>query len=172
MSSRVAPRERLTELISLAVTAAGFDLEDLVITPAGRRSLVRVIVDGDDGITLDDVAGLSRALSAALDDDDAAPIGASPYVLEVSSPGVDRPLTQPRHWRRAIGRLVTARLVAVGPVEGDTLRGRVLSTADKGVILDVAGVRRELAYGEIATARVEVEFNRPKAPGPGAEEGS
>lgn len=161
MSSRAAPREQLTGMIEPIVAAAGYDLENVVVTPAGRRSLVRVVVDGDNGISLDDVAALSRALSAALDDGDTAVIGASPYVLEVSSPGVDRPLTQPRHWRRARGRLVT-----VTRHEGAGVRGRVLSSDENSVVLDLAGAEHELAYGEISTARVEVEFNRPSVPQP------
>ncbi|MBA2390503.1 MAG: ribosome maturation factor RimP [Geodermatophilaceae bacterium] len=172
MSARAVPRERLSAVVTSVVEASGFELEDVVITPAGRRSLVRVVVDGDDGITLDDVAELSRALSAALDEDDTAPIGASPYVLEVSSPGVDRPLTHPRHWRRAAGRLVTVRLAAAEPAGGAAVHGRVLTSDDNAVVLDIAGARRELPYGAIASARVEVEFNRPKAPDPGPEEES
>lgn len=161
MSSRAAPREQVAQMITPIIVAAGYDLEDVVVTPAGRRSLVRVVVDGDNGITLDEVAELSRALSAALDDDDTAAIGASPYVLEVSSPGVDRPLTEPRHWRRATGRLVTAT-----QPEGDTVRGRVISSDENAVVLDVAGAQHELSYAQIATARVEVEFNRSTAPQP------
>lgn len=172
MTSRAAPRERVTAVITSVITAAGYDLEDVLVTSAGRRSLVRVVVDGEDGITLDGVAELSRALAAALDDDQSAGIGASPYVLEVSSPGVDRPLTQPRHWRRATGRLVTVRLFTAERLEGDMVRGRVVSSDEHAVVLDVAGSRRELAYTEIATARVEVEFNRPKAAEPGGEEES
>jgi len=165
MTSRAAPPERLTEMITPIVTAAGYDLENVVVTPAGRRSLVRVVVDGDNGISLDDVAALSRALSAALDDGDTAVIGASPYVLEVSSPGVDRPLTQPRHWRRAEGRLVT-----VTRHEDGTVRGRVLRSDENTVVLDVAGAQHELSYPQIATARVEVEFNRPSVSQPREDE--
>ncbi len=157
MSSRAAPSEQLTAMIAPIVTGAGYDLENIVVTPAGRRSLVRVVVDGDDGITLDGVAELSRALSAALDDEESAAMGSSPYVLEVTSPGVDRPLTQPRHWRRATGRLVRV----TGP-DGAPVRGRVLRSAEEGVVIDVAGAERELAYRDIGSARVEVEFSRPK----------
>ena len=91
------------------IIAEGYDLEDLSVTAAGRRSLIRVTVDGDDGIDLDGVAdGVARGLRRA--GRRRAGRGAAfagPYVLEVSSPGVDRPLTEPRHWRRALGRLVT-----------------------------------------------------------------
>ncbi len=97
-------RADLLDLLAPVVAAAGYDLEDVTVTAAGRRSLVRVIVDADEGVDLDGVADVSRAVSNALDDGDAF---AGPFVLEVSSPGVDRPLTEPRHWRRARGRLVT-----------------------------------------------------------------
>ena len=102
---------RLTGWIEPVVGAAGYDLEELVVTPAGRRSVVRVVVDRDSGVTLDDIAEVSRAVSAVLDEND-GDLGRAPYVLEVTSPGVDRPLTEPRHWRRNTGRLVT---VPVGP---------------------------------------------------------
>ena len=103
-------REHLMEVLAPVVSATGHDLEDLTVTAAGRRSLVRVVVDADGGIDLDAVADISRAISDALDAEAGdAPGGAAfagPYVLEVTSPGVDRPLTEQRHWRRAVGRLV------------------------------------------------------------------
>ena len=95
---------RLAGLIEPVVTAAGMDLESVRVTAAGRRRLLRVVVDSDRGVSLDDAATVSRELSAALDK--VAVMGDFPYTLEVSSPGVDRPLTDRRHWRRAVGRLV------------------------------------------------------------------
>ena len=88
------------------------DLEGVRVTSAGRRRLLRVVVDADGGVSLDDIEQVSRELSAVLDQ--AAAMGEAPYTLEVSSPGVDRPLTEPRHWRRAVGRLVTAPLAPHG----------------------------------------------------------
>ena len=94
-------------------------------------------------------------MSEALDDDaDGGAAFAGPYVLEVSSPGVDRPLTEPRHWRRAHGRLVQV------PVADKPVTGRVVETDDDGVTLDVDGARREIAWGELGRGRVQVEFNR------------
>ena len=90
--------EAIKELLEPVVESAGYDLEDVTVTPAGKRSLLRVVVDADDGVSLDDVATVSRTVSAALDTSDV--MGSGPYVLEVTSPGVDRPLTEPRHWRR------------------------------------------------------------------------
>ena len=113
-------RARLVQLLTPAVQATGHDLEDIAVSPAGKRQVVRVVVDRDGGSTLDDVAEVSRAVSAVLD---AAEQGepellAGAYVLEVSSPGVDRPLTEPRHWRRNLGRLVTATLTGGSAVTG------------------------------------------------------
>lgn len=151
-------REQLMKLLEPLVSAAGYDLEDVSVTAAGRRSLVRVTVDADGGIDLDAVAEVSRVISDALDEH--APGGsafAGQYVLEVSSPGVERPLTEPRHWRRAAGRLVA---VAVGE---QTVTGRVVETSDAGVRLDVDGVVREIAWGELGRGKVQVEFNRAEA---------
>ncbi|MCU1592255.1 MAG: hypothetical protein JWP11_3511, partial [Frankiales bacterium] len=100
---------RLSQLLAPLVETTGADLEDVDVSKAGRRSVVRVVVDRDGGVSMDDVADVSRAVSDALDAlDEAEPgmLGPS-YVLEVTSPGVDRPLTLPRHWRRNVGRLVT-----------------------------------------------------------------
>ncbi|MBP2702835.1 ribosome maturation factor RimP [Microbispora sp. RL4-1S] len=143
---------RLVDLLGPVVTAEGFDLEDVTITPAGRRRLVRVVVDRDGGVSLDDVADVSQSVSKRLDEADV--LGGAPYVLEVTSPGVDRPLTEPRHWRRARGRLVRAELR-----EGGTVEGRVRDADESGVDLEGAG---RLAYGELVRGRVQVEFNRPE----------
>ncbi|PRY45625.1 ribosome maturation factor RimP [Geodermatophilus tzadiensis] len=160
---------RLAGWIAPLVGAAGYDLEELVVTPAGRRSIVRVVVDRDQGVTLDDVAEVSRAVSAVLDDDDGE-FGAAPYVLEVTSPGVDRPLTEPRHWRRNTGRLVA---VAVGPAGAtEQVTGRVTAVDDDGVTLAVEkpgkpGARRkpptprQVPWAELGAGRVQVEFARP-----------
>ncbi|MBA3523862.1 MAG: ribosome maturation factor RimP [Geodermatophilaceae bacterium] len=156
MSARSAQHDRLVAVVDPLVRAAGYDLEQLVVTPAGRRILVRVVVDGDT-LTLDDVATLSRDLSEALDGEVDDGFGATAYVLEVTSPGVDRPLTLPRHWRRAAGRLVSIKL---GGGAQETVKGRVRSSDDHGVLLDVDGVDRTVAFTDVSSARVEVEFSR------------
>jgi ribosome maturation factor RimP len=140
-------------LLEPVVAGAGFDLEDVIVTPAGKRRQVRVVIDADGGISLDGVADVSQEISKALDDSDA--MGSGPYVLEVTSPGVDRPLTQPRHWRRAVGRLVRATLS-----EGGEITGRVTSADDTTVALDSDGGERRLGYDELTRGRVQVEFNR------------
>lgn len=145
--------DRVRAVVAPVVAAHGLDLEDLTLTPVGRRRLLRVVVDRDGGLSLDDVATVSQALSAALDDSDA--MGGQPYVLEVTSPGVDRPLTAPRHWRRATGRLVDVRLV-----DGGSVLGRVVEATDTAAVLDVDGSRRELRYDEVRSGQVQVEFGR------------
>jgi ribosome maturation factor RimP len=165
MAAGTSQRERLAAVLEPVVAAAGYDLEEVAVSPAGRRRLVRVVVDADDGVSLDDVAEVSRAISAALDEDDKL-VGASPYVLEVSSPGVDRPLTAPRHWRRATGRLVTASLREGGPVTG-----RVRRVTDAAVVLDVAGAEHSYGYDVIDSGRVQVEFNRADDEDDSGEEG-
>ncbi|RBY82127.1 ribosome maturation factor RimP [Geodermatophilus sp. TF02-6] len=168
-ASRTDPvATRLAGVIGPVVDTAGYDLEELVVTPAGRRSVIRVVVDRDAGVTLDDVAEVSRAVSAALDEHD-GDMGRAPYVLEVTSPGVDRPLTEPRHWRRNTGRLVT---VGVGPAGAtEQVTARLLEVDDTGVILAVEvtgkpGARkrppteRRVPWQELGTGRVQVEFAR------------
>jgi ribosome maturation factor RimP len=150
-------------LLEPVVAEAGFDLEDVLVTPAGKRRQVRVIVDGDDGVSLDDVAVVSRDISAALDGSEA--MGSGPYVLEVTSPGVDRPLTQPRHWRRAGGRLVRATLTG-----GEEITGRVTAADDEAVVLDVEGDERRLGHDELARGLVQVEFNRRGINDPSGDE--
>jgi len=149
-------RDRLAAVIGPAVEAAGYDLEGVTVSQAGRRSLVRVVVDADGGVTLDGVADVSRAVSTVLDDNDGL-TGRSPYVLEITSPGVDRPLTEPRHWRRAAGRLVS-----VPVAEQGTVTGRVLRAGDAGVVLEVADAEREFDYRDLGRGRVQVEFSRPE----------
>jgi ribosome maturation factor RimP len=161
MTARTPQRQQLIELISPVITAAGYDLDDLSVTAAGRRSLIRVSVDGDHGIDLDAVATISRTISEVLDDDSGSGAAfAGPYVLEVSSPGVDRPLTELRHWRRAVGRLVTV------DVEGRPVTGRIVTAEDSAVVLDVDGAQRSLPMAGLGPGRVQVEFSRPGEPEP------
>ncbi len=164
--------ERLTGWIEPVVGGAGYDLEELVVTPAGRRSVVRVVVDRDTGVTLDDIAEVSRAVSDVLDAHDDG-MGRTPYVLEVTSPGVDRPLTAPRHWRRNVGRLVTVGVGPQGSVEQVT--GRITAVDDTaGVTLAVEakgkpGAKRrppqprQVSWAELGAGRVQVEFGRADA---------
>ncbi|MBB5955645.1 ribosome maturation factor RimP [Saccharothrix tamanrassetensis] len=145
---------QLTPVVREAVEAIGFDLETLDVNPAGRRRLVKVVVDGDDGIGLDEVAQASRAVSAALDAHEH--LIAGPYTLEVTSPGADRPLTKPRHWKRA-----KLRLVKVKQPDQVEWFGRVGAADDSGVVLLVKGELRRVEYRSVERAVVEVEFKQP-----------
>lgn len=145
---------QLEPVVQEAVQAIGFDLELLDVHQAGRRRLVKVVVDGEDGIGLDEVAQASRVVAAALDAHEH--LMAGPYTLEVTSPGVDRPLTKPRHWKRAKLRLVKIK-------QPDTVEwfGRVGKSDDTGVVLLVKGELRRVEYRTIERAVVEIEFKQP-----------
>ena len=148
-----AIRERIeTELVG-PLTALELDVEAVEITPAGKRRILRIAVDKDGGVTLDDVADATREISRVLDESDA--MGEQPYTLEVTSRGVDRPLVLPRHWRRNVDRLVK-----VTTTEGETFEGRIATSDDGAACIDVEGTIREIAYGDIARAQVQIEFNR------------
>jgi ribosome maturation factor RimP len=148
----VAAKARVRQVIEPVIQQAGYDLEDVSVSRAGRRHVVRVLVDTDRGINLDDVAVISREISAALDESEerGGEVLAGEYQLEVGSPGVDRPLTLPRHWRRNRGRLVA--------VNG--LTGRVAEVDETGVVLDVDGVSRSLPFAELGAGKVQIEFKR------------
>src|SRR4051812_22472296 len=157
----MAVADAVRGLASDAAGAAGLVLEDVAVQSAGRRRIVRVVVDLPDdavgGVPMEAVATVSQLLSQRLDDSDA--MGGTPYVLEVTSPGVDRPLTERRHWLRARGRLVRVTLR-----DGGTHAGRLTEVIDEGVVVE----GRTVVSDDVARGRVEVEFNRPDADQPGA----
>ena len=156
-STALPSQRQVIELLEGEFGRTGFDIEDVVIDTAARPPRITVITDGDAGLDLDSVAELSRVASALLDELDTAP-----YVLEVTSPGVERPLTTEKHFRRARGRKVELTLS-----DGSTLTGRL--GAVRGATVDL--VLRERARGEfavrdialdtIANAVVQVEFSPP-----------
>jgi len=175
----MAVTDRLRPLLDDALVGSGLLVEDVTITPAGRRRVVRVVVDrllaptGDvttptDPLSLDEVADATRLVGDVLDAGDA--LGEQPYTLEVTSPGVGRPLTQPRHFQRNVGRLVT-----VTGTDGEPRTGRLVraGAADLTLELPAAGrsraVRRELAYADLSRAVVEVEFSRGEPAGDDGE---
>ncbi|WP_338895806.1 ribosome maturation factor RimP [Streptomyces sp. TG1A-60] len=154
--------ERLRELLEPLVRSQGMDLEEIAVDSVGRKRVLRVVVDSDEGADLDAVADVSRALSAKLDETDA--MGQAEYTLEVGTPGAERALTEERHYRRAVDRLVKFQLTdAAGSGE---LVARILTVDDDGLDLEVPGVKgrkatsRRLAFDAIDRARVQVEFNR------------
>jgi ribosome maturation factor RimP len=158
--------EALERLAEPVARAAGMELESVDITRAGKRRLLRVVVDADGGVGLDEMAVVSQELSAKLDT--SGIMGEAPYTLEVTSPGVDRPLTQPRHWRRAVGRLVSVPVTqnssngSPAPALPDkmTVHGRIAAAGEDGVVLDVEGRRREFGFADLGPGKVQVEFRR------------
>lgn len=149
--------EKITELIQPAVEKAGFFLEDVHVVSPGKHRIVTCIVDGQTPLNLDQVTSVSRDISELLDSadfmDDAA------FTLEVTSPGVDRPLTLPRHWQKNLNRLVK-----VVKLDGSVVNGRITSLEDAQVFLteDVKGKSKvhTVIFADIKRATVEIEFNR------------
>ncbi|EON23270.1 MULTISPECIES: ribosome maturation factor RimP [Nocardioides] len=150
-----ATRDRIEAEITDPLSAMGLDVEAVELTPAGKRRVLRVAVDQDGGVTLDDVADATREIDRVLEESDV--MGELPYTLEVTSRGVDRPLTLPRHWRRNEDRLVKITLVEDGEVTG-----RIVASSEESTTLDVDGDTREVPYADIAKALVQIEFNRKK----------
>jgi ribosome maturation factor RimP len=144
---------RINEALGDPLAALDLDLEAVEVTPAGKVRVLRIAVDKDGGVTLDDIAEATTTISAVLDDSDV--MGEMAYTLEVTSRGVDRPLTEPRHWRRNHDRLVKATLD-----DGTQVTGRIGASDDTGVTLEVSGTETRLTYDRIAKALVQVEFNR------------
>lgn len=138
------------------VDAMGLDLEEIEVSRAGRRSVVRILVDVDGGISLDQIADLTQQVSARIDTE--PDFGDQAFTLEVSSPGVDRPLTLPRHWRRNVGRLV-----AVTDEAGAKTEGRIVSADETSAVVDINGTPTTVDYATVKKARIEVEFKRDDA---------
>lgn len=155
-----ATTERIEAVLVGPLAELGLDLEAIDLTPAGKRRVLRVAVDADGGVTLDDVASATKVIDAVLEadgpDGGAGVMGELPYTLEVTSRGVDRPLTLPRHWRRNAGRLV--KVARTG--DRDELVGRIGESDEDGVTLEVAGAGVRMEYAEVAKALVQIEFNR------------
>ncbi|MCL7381768.1 MULTISPECIES: ribosome maturation factor RimP [unclassified Streptomyces] len=151
--------ERLRGLLEPLVSAKDLDLEEIEVSRAGRRRVLRVVVDSDEGVDLDECAELSRSISDKLDETDA--MGEDEYQLEVTSPGAERPLTEHRHYVRAVGRLARFQLHDDGE-----LVARILTVDDEGLDLEVPGVKgrkptaRRIEFPGIDKARVEIEFSR------------
>ncbi len=154
MASDTPAAQRVRTAVEPAVTAEGLLLEDVVVTRAGRRSVVRVVVDlpdGPGGVGSDQLSDVSKAVSTALDVAD--PVSGA-YVLEVTTPGTDRPLTEPRHFRRAVRRMVRLTLR-----DGSTRAGRLVE-AGEDLVLEVDGRRDEVPAGDVVRGVVEVELTR------------
>lgn len=155
MSKAPVPKD-LEHALHVRTSELGLDLEAVELTPAGKRRILRVAVDQDGGVTLDDIADATRSISAMLDESDL--MGEQPYTLEVTSRGTDRPLTRPRHWRRNATRLVHVTLD-----DGDQVEGRIVDADDApggGARVETSAGVRELSYDAVKKARVVVELNR------------
>jgi len=142
-------KEEISAAITPALTALGFYLEDLNISSAGKRSLLTVIVDADRHLSLDEVTQATKAISEIVENISA--LGATPFTLEVTSPGVDRPLTKPRHWRKNINRLVKIILQ-----DGKEIKGRIKSASEISATIDEV----EISYADIKRANLEIEFKQ------------
>ena len=152
-NARDALRDQIEAELTGPLRDHGLDVEAVEVTPAGKRRVLRVAVDRDGGVTLDDIADATRLVSDVLDDSDV--MGELGYTLEVTSRGVDRPLVLPRHWRRNVDRLVKVTLT-----DGTEITGRILASAEQSATLDLDGTEREVALSDVDKALVQIEFNR------------
>jgi ribosome maturation factor RimP len=168
--SATGVEQALTELLEPVLAGQGLVLEELRLSPAGKRRILKVLVDRDvfaqdngvadspvEGLSLDEVAEASRIVSTHLDElaDAADPLGGTPYTLEVSSPGVERPLTLPRHFRRNVGRLVELRTA-----DGSSLRCRITSVTQESVTVETSQGARPVLWRDVLGGSVQVEFRR------------
>jgi ribosome maturation factor RimP len=144
----------LTELLTPVVERAGFVLEEVIVTPAGKRRIVSVVIDREDSNpSLDEVTVVSKIVSTILDS--YSQMGDLPFTLEVTTPGVDRPLTLGRHWRKNIGRLVK-----ITPFEGEKFIGRIKSASTESAIIESLESESTVNYSDVKRAQIEIEFNR------------
>lgn len=144
----------LTELLGPVITKAGFVLEEITVTPVGKRRLVAVVIDREESNpSLDEVTVVSKEVSAILDN--YSQMGEMPFTLEVTTPGIDKPLVLPRHWKKNIGRLVK-----ITPTQGEKYIARIQSFADDKVTLESKNESSVVPLSDIAKAQIEVEFNR------------
>jgi len=144
----------LIELIGPVITKAGFVLEEITVTPVGKRRLVVVVIDREESNpSLDEVTVVSKEVSAILDN--YSQMGEVPFTLEVTTPGIDKPLVMPRHWKKNIGRLVK-----ITPKQGEKYVARIKGYADDQVTLELKNEILVLTLSDVAKAQIEVEFNR------------
>jgi ribosome maturation factor RimP len=144
----------LTELLGPVISRAGFVLEEITVTPVGKRRLVAVVIDREESNpSLDEVTVVSKEVSAILDN--YSQMGEMPFTLEVTTPGIDKPLVLPRHWKKNIGRLVK-----INPTQGEKYIARIQSFADNKVTLESKNESSVISLSDIAKAQIEVEFNR------------
>jgi len=153
----MAITDQISQLVTPAVEAQGFFLEEVQLVSPGKHRIVTCIVDGETSLNMDQVTSVSRAISELLDE---APfMGETPFTLEVTSPGVDRPLTKPRHFAKNHDRLLK-----VVKLDGDVVTGRIAANSENEVTLTVTDKKEVkdviVAFSDIKRATVEIEFNR------------
>ena len=153
----MAITDQISQLVTPAVETQGFFLEEVQLVSPGKHRIVTCIVDGETSLNMDQVTSVSRAISELLDE---APfMGETPFTLEVTSPGVDRPLTKPRHFTKNHDRLLK-----VVKLDGDVVTGRIAANSENEVTLTVTGKKEVkeviVAFSDIKRATVEIEFNR------------
>ena len=153
----MALKDQISEHITPALHQAGYFLEDVNLVSPGQHRIVTVIVDGESALNLDQVTVASKLVSELLDE--ATFMGETPFTLEVTSPGIDRPLTIPRHFAKNVDRLLK-----VTKRDGVVVTGRILANTDSDVTLSVTEKKdvKEvvISLGDIKRAQVEIEFNR------------
>jgi ribosome maturation factor RimP len=142
--------EAVTEAIKPIIEASGIYLEEVTLT-GGSPTTLTVIVDSDTHLNLDQVTVVTKEISEILEN--LPELGETPFTLEVSSPGIDRPLTLPRHWRKNQGRLA-----AIVLHNGNLVKGRIGDLSDAGIAID----EDVIPLADIAKAHVEIEFKSLK----------
>ena len=140
-------KEDISAAITPALEALGFYLEDVTIISAGRRSMLTVIVDGDTHLSLDQVTSATKAIGEIVESIES--LGETPFTLEVTSPGLDRPLTKVRHWQKNINRLVKVVLL-----DGSEIKGRIKDVNEVSATVD----EKNINYSDIKRATLEIEF--------------
>ena len=144
-------KEEISAVITPALSNLGLYLEDITITSAGRRSMLTVIVDGDAHLSLDQVTVATKAISELVENIQS--LGQTPFTLEVTSPGLDRPLTKPRHWRKNLDRLVKIVLL-----DGKEISGRIKGASEISASVD----EHVINFVDVKRAKLEVEFKQVK----------
>jgi len=147
-------REDIFDKITPIVNKLNFELEEVILKSAGKNTIVQVLVDKDSGITLDEVANLSTKLSDFFDENSL--MGDKTFTLDVGSPGIDRPLTKLRHWKKNLGRLVKVHS------KTNVFEGRIKDVEELHVQLEIKGKLQTFQYPDIDKAIIQVEFNPKK----------
>jgi ribosome maturation factor RimP len=142
-------KEQVAAAITPAIESLGFYLEDITITSAGKRSMLTVIVDGDTHLSLDQVTVATKAISEIVEN--LPTLGSNPFTLEVTSPGLDRPLTKPRHWSKNKDRLIKVILL-----DGKEVNGRIKDSTHSSATID----EQVINFSEIKRATLEIEFKQ------------